>query len=106
VVSREAILVFYKFNTFSFQGYHSWNPIVSWLEGIGPQNRELLTRLRIEAHSPMHVRQEADGTRVELERADLIYEYVYQRHPHLAPSTGDKEGIVENINPVPYRNFV
>lgn len=53
------------------------------IRGTGPQNRESLTTLEIEIRSPIGVRQKADGIRVELKRANPMYEDVYQRHLRL-----------------------
>ncbi|KAH8757173.1 hypothetical protein F5882DRAFT_417990 [Hyaloscypha sp. PMI_1271] len=37
-VSHEAARMFYTRNTFAFLGQHNWDPIVSWLQSIGPAN--------------------------------------------------------------------
>ncbi|CAG8972554.1 hypothetical protein HYALB_00011404 [Hymenoscyphus albidus] len=102
VISGEAAAIFYRMNTFSFVGYHSWYPINSWLQVIGSQNRGYLTCLEIEMHAPMHVKQKSDGARVDapINCPWTRYEIVSQRHPRLyLPKEGPIEGIVENINP-------
>ncbi|OCK73153.1 hypothetical protein K432DRAFT_399069 [Lepidopterella palustris CBS 459.81] len=96
-VAREAAMTFYAHNTFSFLGDHNWDPIVSWLESIGVQNRGYITRLSATVRQPQHAWQRCDGTRVKI--PDL-HEELYQRNPHLYRSPeSTEEGEVENINP-------
>lgn len=47
IISHEAAAIFYRGNTFSFHGYHSWRPINLWLESIGSYNQKYLTSLEI-----------------------------------------------------------
>lgn len=61
IISREAAAMFYRTNTFSFRGYHSWRPINLWLKSIGMSNKKYLTNLEIWMPPPMHVEQESDG---------------------------------------------
>jgi hypothetical protein len=51
-ISQEAAAVFYRKNTFSFLGHHNWDPIISWVETIGSQNIEYLSKLEINAYVP------------------------------------------------------
>lgn len=97
-VAREAAITFYTNNTFSFLGDHNWDPIVSWLESIGAQNRGYITRLNVTARLPDRAWQQRDGTRVKFPG---LKEELYQRNPHLYRSPeSTKEGEVENINPI------
>jgi hypothetical protein len=97
-VAREAAKAFYTYNTFSFLGDHNWDPIVSWLESIGAQNRGYITRLDITAKRPPRAWQRHDGRRVKI--PDLREE-LYPRNPHLYRSPDStREREVENINPI------
>jgi len=97
-VAREAAMSFYTNNTFSFLGDHDWDPIVSWLESIGAQNRGYITSLNAAARRPARAWQRRDGTRVKI--PDLREE-LYPRNPHLYRSPeSTEEGEVENINPI------
>lgn len=102
VLASETAAIFYRVNTFTFLGYHSWRPINLWLESIGSQNQKYLTNLEISMPQPMHVKQESDGMRVETAVSWSLtrFEDVAQRHNRLVLSTEQPlEGIVENINP-------
>lgn len=57
------VAVIHKRNTFAFMGDHNWDPIVSFLEIIGPVNRIAITNIKIEVKAPEQVWQLADGRR-------------------------------------------
>jgi hypothetical protein len=99
VISQEAAEVFYKKNTFAFLGHHNWDPVVSWLEMIGGQNRNHLSNLEINAYKPDEVWQRHSGERVE--HPDLgSREPIYPRNSHLHVRRRPfKYGLVDNINP-------
>ncbi|CZR60672.1 uncharacterized protein PAC_10568 [Phialocephala subalpina] len=100
-VSHEAAQVFYAKNTFSFMGWHNWDLIVSWLEAIGPTNRNSLVSMEISAYRPDPAWQRSSGERIK-EPSGFTMEDVYPRHPYLQlPTTEDRLpcGRVDNINP-------
>ena len=37
-IALEAAQIFYSQNTFAFDGYHKWIPVISWLDAIGDAN--------------------------------------------------------------------
>jgi hypothetical protein len=83
---------------------HNWNPIVDWLNAIGPENRNFLANLEIETFRPDRVWQQANGERV---RCDFTNEaIVYPRNPYLELPPDIKEGIVDNINPAIEQIFI
>ncbi|KAH8650964.1 hypothetical protein BGZ60DRAFT_534142 [Tricladium varicosporioides] len=101
VVSHEAALVFYSKNTYSFMGEHNWDPVVAWLEMIGPKNRNLLVSMEIDAYRPDVVWQLSSGERVR-EPGGCTSEEIYPRNPYLHLSMDGnalRYGQVENINP-------
>ncbi|KAH6677606.1 hypothetical protein B0J14DRAFT_584710 [Halenospora varia] len=107
-VSHEAALVFYRKNTFSFLGEHNWDPIVSWLEAIGAENRNSLLLMEIDAYRPDAVWQRSSGERV-MEPAGYTREEIYPRHPYLPLPTSEnalRYGPVENINPAVETIFI
>ncbi|TVY81763.1 hypothetical protein LSUE1_G002514 [Lachnellula suecica] len=107
VVSREAAIVFYKMNTFSFSRQHNWDPIVSWLGAIGAENRGPLQSLDIDARQPDEAWQRSSGERLRLQHQTK--EQLYPRHPYLQlrnDETPLKYGPVENINPAVETVFV
>lgn len=92
--------MFYNKNTFSFLGDHNWDPVVSWLETIGTQNRGSLSNLVIYAYPPDQVWQRVNGERIEHPIKHETQEVVYPRNLHLCAHIGDfKRGLVDNINP-------
>jgi hypothetical protein len=55
IISQEVAELFYKQNTFSLLGEHNWDPILSWLQMIGAQNRNHLSSLDVDAYKPDQV---------------------------------------------------
>jgi hypothetical protein len=109
-IAAEASFTFYQSNTFNFLGRHNWNPIVDWLEQIGPRNSEYLANLRAWAPTPVYVWQDRDGTREWLDpdgdESLAICEPIYPRHVRFArPSGANSEGLTQNINPAIDRLF-
>jgi len=99
VIGQEAAEIFYKKNTFAFLGHHNWDPIVSWLEIIGRQNRNHLLYLEINAYKPDEVWQHFTGERVKYPFQGLR-ELIYPRNPHLHVHERPlMYGLVDNINP-------
>ncbi|KAF4629405.1 hypothetical protein G7Y89_g8745 [Cudoniella acicularis] len=99
IISQEAARVFYNQNTFSFLGEHNWDPIVSWLQTIGVQNRNNLSNLEIDAYKPDQAWQRFDGERIQAPGGNTR-EIVYPRHPYLGVRMRPfKYGFVDNINP-------
>jgi hypothetical protein len=103
-LGREATTVFYGENTFAFQGYHNWTPIVSWLRVIGNENRNLLRSLEISAERPDQVGQTTTGKRVQCENPYRLYglaDEIYPRHRYFERAEGlISRGAVDNLNPV------
>ncbi|MCJ1367793.1 hypothetical protein MMC16_006927 [Acarospora aff. strigata] len=97
-MAREGAMTFYGKNTFCFFGDHNWDPIVSWLQAIGAENRGHLTKLEARARRPENSSQQRAGTRTKRRNYHEELE-LYQRSPHLYRSPeSTKEGFVENIN--------
>ncbi|KAH8672744.1 hypothetical protein BGZ60DRAFT_405479 [Tricladium varicosporioides] len=95
----EAAAIFYGKNTFSFEGDHNWDPIVSWLKTIGDKNRNSLKSLKVDAKRPDQVWQNSRGERVRHPGGSMM-EDIYPRHPYLNTRGGAfKYGFVDNINP-------
>ena len=61
-VSRKTNDLFYRRNTFRIMGYYSWHALYSFLETIGPVNRQILRSLEIQMRQPKHIWQYPDGT--------------------------------------------
>jgi hypothetical protein len=97
-IGKEAAQVFYQKNVFSFLGEHNWDPIVSWLEKIGSDNRNNLSKLEINAYKPEEVWQRSNGIRVQ-NPLEPSREPLYPRSPYLHLRSPLKYGLVENINP-------
>ncbi|KAF4635746.1 hypothetical protein G7Y89_g2343 [Cudoniella acicularis] len=102
---REAALIFYCKNTFSFEGDHNWDPLVSWLKSIGVENRTSLTSLQVDADRQDQAWQDSRGERMRVGGSGYPREEIYPRHPYLhAPPTRRgglfRHGWVDNINPV------
>lgn len=107
-VSHEAARVFYAKNTFSFLGKHNWDPIVSWLEIIGPANRNSLISIEISARKPDPAWQCPSGERIR-DPCGYTYGEVYQRHPYLQLCTTEEHspcGQVANVNPAVETIFI
>lgn len=97
-VTVEATGIFYGQNTFSFSGAHYYLAIISWLDGIGENNRRHLVNLAFNVWTPSRAWQRRDGTRQRLHNTSS--NEWFPRNPHLAPpSVPCKEGEVDNINP-------
>ena len=97
-IALEAAQKFYGQNTFAFDGYHEWIPVISWLDAIGDVNRSLLTRLEACQRNPTKAWQYPDGTRVSIhidERSEI-----YPRNPHFPHLDAVPEGEVDSINPL------
>lgn len=96
--------MFYRENTFFFLGQHGWTPIASWLDTIGPENRDCLSNLEINAYMPDKVWQQFGEARVEPVVLDWRIpshkEPIYPRNPSLGWSMRPRKyGLVDNINP-------
>ncbi|RDL36995.1 uncharacterized protein BP5553_04428 [Venustampulla echinocandica] len=106
-ISRQAAKIFYRKNTFRFFGEYTWGTVVEWLNGIGPVNREHLTKVEFGVRTPQHVWQLPSGVRTQLDedfaepaRDENEREQVYPRSHFLhRPPGDDTDGVVENINP-------
>ena len=83
IISQEAAAVFYNLNTFSFFGDHNWDPVFSWLETIGAQNRDRLSILKVNAYNPHEVWQRFNGERIERYDESDTVEAICPRSPHL-----------------------
>jgi hypothetical protein len=107
-VSHEAARVFYTKNTFCFLGQHNWDPIVPWLESIGPTNRSSLSSIEISAGRPDPAWQCQNGERVA-DSDGWTRGEIYPLHPYLQLCTTEGRprcGRVQNINPAVERIFV
>jgi hypothetical protein len=105
-VGHEAAMVFYNKNTFTFEGDHNWDPVITWLKTIGPSNRNSLATLEVWAKRPDQVWQNPRGERLR-HPGGWTMEEIYPRHPYLGtPTAGFKYGCVDNINPVLEEIFV
>jgi hypothetical protein len=95
-------------NTFSFMGEHNWDLIVSWLETIGPANRNSLVSMEINAGRPDPVWQRSSGERIR-DPGGFTREEIYPRHPYLQLHTTEdrsRYGPVDNINPAVETIFI
>ncbi|KAF4549440.1 Hypothetical protein D9617_21g096610 [Elsinoe fawcettii] len=63
LVGAEASSVFYAQDALSFDQYHEWTPVVSWLTSIGARNTSLLTRLSFYVSIPSRAWQCESGKR-------------------------------------------
>ncbi|KAH6664540.1 hypothetical protein B0J14DRAFT_247704 [Halenospora varia] len=100
MLSQEAAAVFYNKNTFSFEGDHNWDPIVSWLKTIGVEDRNSLKSLEVDGKRPDQAWQNSRGERLR-HPSGCTREEIYPRHPYLNTCGGPfKYGFVDNINPV------
>lgn len=98
-VSREAAAVIYKQNIFCFRGEHNWDPVLSWLQAIGKENRNHLSTLDINAYKPDQVWQRFNGERVPHPNLSTR-EIVYPRSSYLGIRRRPfRYGLVDNINP-------
>jgi hypothetical protein len=97
-IGIESSVIFYGENTFSFEGDHNWLPVLSWLDRIGPFNRNFLRNVETTVQRPSQVWQRADGTRT---RWISHEDDCFPRNSSLAfpISTPLLEGLVDNINP-------
>jgi len=68
IIAAEAAICFYRGNTFHFEGDEVWNPLYSFLQGIGDYNRRFLRRISIEVKLRNVASQDRYGARI-------IYEY-------------------------------
>ncbi|PMD13388.1 hypothetical protein NA56DRAFT_737642, partial [Hyaloscypha hepaticicola] len=108
-VGHEAARVFYTKNTFSFLGKYNWDPIVSWLETIGPADRNSLVSIEISARQPDPAWQCSSSERRIRDPCGYTHGEVYPRHPYLQLCTTEAHSPcdqVENINPAVETIFI
>lgn len=63
-VSSEAAVTFYQLNTFDFDGNEVWNPLYTFLKGIGDSKRDLLRRVSVNVEPYKLVYQDRYGARI------------------------------------------
>ena len=98
IVAHEAVVIFYRWNTFHFASDDNWNPLYVFLQMIGEDNSGQLRNLHIEMLQPRRIWQHIDGTCTTL--GNWLFRKVlpYHQHPHKV-SGKLVEGKVDDVDP-------
>jgi hypothetical protein len=85
-VSSEASVTFYQLNTFYFGGNEVWNPLYTFLKGIGDSKRHLLQSVSVNVDPYKQVYQDRYGARITTHRRSFwlnsVHSFASPAPPH------------------------
>ncbi|KIM99874.1 hypothetical protein OIDMADRAFT_55771 [Oidiodendron maius Zn] len=98
-VSSEASVTFYQLNTFYFGGNEVWNPLYTFLKGIGGSKRHLLQSVSVNVDPYKQVYQDRYGARITTHRGRSFW--LNSVHSFASPAPLQPPSLYTRRQPMP-----